>query len=125
MTGRRLSSTGDSLCLVGTTADRATGRRDASRLLADASLAAQRVVGVETRALLAEPTDEALLAAVEVAAVVVVGISPRWRREGIGATRRALVRHARPPVLLVHRGPRPSGLAPRESRTRFTWTLEA
>jgi DNA-binding SARP family transcriptional activator len=116
---------GDSLCLVGTTADRATGRRDASRLLADASLAAQRVVGVETRPLLAEPTDEALLAAVEEAALVVVGISPRWRREGIGAARRALVRGARPPVLLVHRGVRPSGLAPRQSRTRFSWTLEA
>jgi DNA-binding SARP family transcriptional activator len=119
------SATGGSLCLVGTTADRSTGRRDASRLLADASLAAQRVVGVETRPLLAEPTDDALLAAIEGAALVVVGISPRWRREGIGATRRALVRDARPPVLLVHRGIRPSGLAPRESRTRFSWTLEA
>jgi DNA-binding SARP family transcriptional activator len=119
------SAIGDSLYLVGTTADRATGRRDASRLLADASLAAQRVVGVETRPLLAEPTDDALLAAVEGAALVVVGISPRWRREGIGATRRALVRGARPPVLLVHRGPRPSGLAPHESRSRFTWTIEA
>ena len=52
-----------------------------------------------------------------------VGISPRWRHEGIGAARRALVRDARPPVLLVHRGPRPGVLAPRESRTRFTWTL--
>jgi nucleotide-binding universal stress UspA family protein len=119
------SATGDSLCLVGTTADRSTGRRDASRLLADASLAAQRVVGVETRVLLAEPTDDALLAAVEDAALIVVGISPRWRREGIGATRRALVRAARSPLLLVHRGPRPSGLAPRETRTRFTWTLDA
>ena len=57
--------------------------------------------------------------------LVVVGISPRWRHEGIGAARRALVRDARPPVLLVHRGPRPGLLAPRESRTRFTWTLDA
>jgi DNA-binding SARP family transcriptional activator len=114
---------GGSLSLVGTKAESSSGRRDASRLLADASLAAQRVIGVETRPLLAEPADDALLASVENAAVVVVGISERWRREGIGAMRRALVRHARPPVLLVHRGPRPSGLAPRESRTRFTWTL--
>ena len=118
------SASEDSLCLVGTTADRASGRRDASRLLADASLAAQRVTGVETQVLLAEPTDDGLLAAVENAALVVVGISPRWRREGIGTTRRALVRDARPPVLVVHRGPRPSGLAPPESRTRYTWTLQ-
>jgi DNA-binding SARP family transcriptional activator len=119
------SAKGVSLLLVGTKADSSSGRRDASRLLADASLATQRVVGVEAQPLLAEPTEEALEAAVEGAALVVAGISPRWRREGIGATRRALVRREHPPVLLVHRGPRPSGLAPRESRTRFTWTLDA
>jgi DNA-binding SARP family transcriptional activator len=118
------SATGTPLCLVGTRAEPSGGRRDASRLLADASLAAQRVVGIEARPLLAEPTEEALVAAVEGAALVVAGISPRWRREGIGARRRALLRRAAAPLLLVHRGPRPGGLAPRESRTRFTWTLE-
>jgi DNA-binding SARP family transcriptional activator len=118
------SATDGSLSLVGTKAESLSGRRDASRLLADASLAAQRVIGVETRPLLAEPTEDALVASVEGAALVVVGISGRWRREGIGAMRHALLRRARPPVLLVHRGPRPSGLAPREARTRFTWTLE-
>jgi len=119
------SAKGDSLSLVGTKAESSSGRRDASRLLADASLAAQRVVGVETRPLLVEPTVDALVASVEGAALVVTGVSGSWRREGIGAMRRALVRRARPPVMLVHRGPRPSGLAPRESRTRFTWTLES
>jgi DNA-binding SARP family transcriptional activator len=119
------SAMGDSLTLAGTKAESSSGRRDASRLLADASLAAQRVVGVEAQPLLVEPTEDALVASVESAALVVTGISARWRHEGIGAMRRALVRRARPPVLLVHRGPRPSGLAPRESRTRFTWTLES
>jgi hypothetical protein len=55
--------------------------------------------------------------------MIAVGISPRWRVEGIGAVRRVLVRGAQPPVLLVHRGLRPGALAPNESRTRFTWTL--
>ncbi|HEX6681009.1 MAG TPA: AfsR/SARP family transcriptional regulator [Gaiellaceae bacterium] len=119
------SATDGPLKLVGTTADSSSGRRDASRLLADASLAVQRVVGVETRPLLAEPTEDALVASVESAALVVAGISARWRCEGIGAMRRTLVRRARPPVLLVHRGLRPSALAPREARTRFTWTLES
>jgi hypothetical protein len=82
------------------------------------------VVGVEARPVLAEPTEDALVSSVESAALVVAGISPRWRGEGIGAMRRALVRRARPPVLIVHRGPRPSVLAPREARTHFTWTLE-
>ncbi len=117
------SATGSPLRLVGTRADPRSGRRDASRLLADASLAVQRLVEVDTTPMLAEPDPTALLEAVADGAVIAVGVSPRWRAEGIGAPRRALVRDARPPVLLVHRGLRPGALAPHESRTRFTWTL--
>jgi DNA-binding SARP family transcriptional activator len=112
------------LRLVGTTADPRRGQRDASRLLANASLAVQRVVGVPSEPLLAEPNEDALVAAVERATLVVAGISSRRQREGIGAARRALVRDARPPVVLVHAGPRPGGLAPRETRTRFSWSIE-
>ena len=43
------SATGAPLRLVGTRADPRSGRRDASRLLADASLAVQRVVDVDAR----------------------------------------------------------------------------
>jgi DNA-binding SARP family transcriptional activator len=122
--GAWLSETsGATLRLVGTKADSQRGQRDSSRLLADASLAIQRVVGVDAEPLLVEPAE--LVAAVEDATVVVIGVSPRWRLEGIGDIRRALVRDASPPTLLVHRGPRPSGLAPRDPRTRFTWSIEA
>ena len=113
------------LTLVGTRTERASGRRDASRLLADASLAVQRVVGIDARPLLAEPTEESLATAVAAAELLVMGISPRWRREGIGAARRALARAAKSPLLLLHAGPRPSGLAPPASRTRFTWSVAA
>jgi len=113
-----------SLTLVGAEADESRQRRDASRLLADASLAVQRVVGVETNPLLADATVDALVTAVAPASVVVAGISPRWRRNGIGAARRAIVRAARAPTILVHRGPRPGGLAPHETRTRYSWTIE-
>jgi DNA-binding SARP family transcriptional activator len=119
------SAVGAPLRLVGTKADPARGHRDASRLLADASLAVQRVVGVETYPVLAAPTHESLVTAVEQAAVVVAGLSPRWRREGIGDARRALVGKARVPILLLHAGPRPGGLAPAGSQTRFTWSLKA
>ena len=112
------------LRLVGTKADASLGRRDASRLLADAALAVQRVVGVASEPMLAEPSDAALVAAVEPATIVVLGVSPRWRLDGIGAARRSLVRNARSPTLLVHGGPRPGGLAPRESGTRFTWSIQ-
>jgi len=99
------------LRVIGTRADPRRGQRDASRLLANASLAVQR------------PRAQALVEAVEVATLVVIGVSERWRQEGIGAVRRALV-HARSPVVLVHAGPRPGGLAPRDTRTRFSWSLE-
>jgi hypothetical protein len=108
------------LRLVGTTADPGRGRRDASRLLADASLAVKRVAGVTAVPLLADP--HALDEAVGGATVVVVGIAPRWRQEGIGDARRTLVA-AGVPVLIVRRGPRPGPLAPQETRTRFTWSV--
>ena len=41
-----------------------------------------------------------------------------------GAVRQAILRSARAPVLLVHRGLRPGSLAPREGATRFTWSIE-
>jgi hypothetical protein len=70
------------LGLLGTSAEPRTGRRDASRLLADASLAVQRAVGISSEPLLARPDDESLVEAVADAALVVVGISPRWRQDG-------------------------------------------
>jgi nucleotide-binding universal stress UspA family protein len=87
-------------------------------------LGAQWFLGLTAHPLLVEATPSALVAAVEEATLVVVGVSPRWRRDGIGAVRRTLVREARPPVVLVHAGPRPGGLAPRDARTRFSWSLE-
>ena len=87
----------------------------APRRVEDASLAVERVVGIRATPLDAEPSDDALLAAVQPAGLVVAGLSsPRLR----------LVRAVRPPLLLVHRGPRPGGLAPSESRTQFSWSVE-
>jgi DNA-binding SARP family transcriptional activator len=112
-----------SLRLLGTSGDPAAGRRDASRLLARASLMVQQVVGVATDPVLVPPGDRAVVEASVQACLLVVGLSPRWRQEGLGAARLAVARDARPPTLLVRRGLRPGGIAPRESVTRFTWTL--
>jgi DNA-binding SARP family transcriptional activator len=117
------SATGVPLRLVGVRGDAARGQRDASRLLANASLAVQRLAGVGAEPLLVEPAADALAEAVDAATLVCVGISSRWRAEGIGAVRRALVHDARRAVVLVHAGPRPGGLAPRDVRTRFSWSL--
>lgn len=113
------------LILVGSRADQARGRRDASRLLANASLAVQRIADVVAQPLLVEPKEGALVHAASAAAAVVVGISPRWRQEGIGATRRALIGATGAPVVLVRGGQRPGALAPRKSRTRFSWSIES
>jgi len=117
------AAAGTELVLVGTGSDRQSGRRDASRLLAHAALAAQRLAGVSTRPLLAPPSADGLCNAVEPAVAVIIGLTENWRSTGIGDARRALVA-AGAPLVIVHRGPRPGGLAPNESRTRFSWTLD-
>ena len=118
------SSKGAVLRLLGVRADPRERRRDASRLLADAAIAVQRAIGIDAVPQLVDRDPTALVEAVEEATVVVSGLSAGWRREGLGDVRRALVRRTRP-TLLVHSGPRPSGLAPAGTRTRFTWTIES
>src|SRR5205823_1082693 len=101
-----------------------SGGGDASRLLANASLAVQATLGIAAVPLLLEPTPAALQTAADGAAAVVVGLSDRWRTEGLGGTREALM-NSRARVVLVRRGLRPGGLAPGASLTRFTWTLRS
>jgi DNA-binding SARP family transcriptional activator len=107
--------------LVG--AKRRPRKRDASRLLADVSLAVQYALGVAAEPVIIGPGADALLEFSESAALLVVGLSDRWRREGLGELRETLASRCSAPVLFVRRGVRPSGLAPRESATRYTWSL--
>ena len=97
--------------------------RDASRTLGSASLAVQRVLGIATEPVLVGTREADVLAQADDARLVLAGLPARWRTDGLGPTRSALAASATAPVLLVRRGLRPGGLAPRESLTRFTWTL--
>jgi DNA-binding SARP family transcriptional activator len=106
-------------------ARRRRGKRDASRLLADVSLAVQYAVGVAAEPILVRAGADELLELGENAALLVVGFTDRWRREGLGELRAKLARECSAPVLFVRRGIRPSGLAPRESATRYTWSLDS
>ncbi len=81
-------------------------------------------MGIDVEPVLADAGPDGLVAAAQTAGIAVVGLSPRWRREGLGESRRALLQ-AVSPTLLVHRGARPGGLAPREQLTRYTWTIAA
>ena len=99
------------LRLLGTEAG--DGRRDASRSLAAASLALQRFAGVTVLTGLIPRGPDAITGAAVVCSLP---------RAELDETRQALL--AAPfPVLLVHGGLRPSGLAPAETRTRFRWSL--
>jgi hypothetical protein len=118
-------SLGTTLRLLGTEADPARGRRDASRLLSRASLLVQQVVGVVTEPVLVPAGAAGVLEATEDARLLVVGLSDRWRSEGIGSARLELADATRAPILFVRRGVRPGGLAPASTLTRFTWTLAA
>jgi DNA-binding SARP family transcriptional activator len=113
------------LILLGTTADDDAGRPDASRLLAHAALAVQRLAGVATEALLADPGEESVLAAAAEVALLVVGLPDDWERGGLGDARTALASRATPPTVLVRHGLRPGGLAPGDTLTRFTWSLSS
>ena len=103
---------------AGQTEDRAR----VSRLLGDASLLVQQYGGITAQPLVAEGGREGVIEAAREAGLLVVGLSDRWRDEGLGPTRSEIARAAPAPVLFVRRGTRPGALAPREDVTRFSWS---
>ncbi len=111
------------LRLAGAAAVPEHGKRDASRLLSHGALAVQRVLGISAEPLLTPPGEEGMLEASRDAGLLVVGLSTKWHREGLGTARLRLAREAAAPTLLVRRGLRPGGLAPPGTLTRFTWSI--
>ena len=71
--------------------------------------------------MLTRPGPEVIRAA-EGAGLLVVGLSERWREEGLGPVRAEIVKAAPAPILLVRRGTRAGALAPRDDMTRFKWS---
>lgn len=108
---------GTTLRLLGTEAD--AERRDASRLLARASLLVQQVVGIVTEPMLVRAGPDGVLAGARDARLLVIGLSDRWRTEGVDPVRSAVAADAPAPTVFVRRGSR---AAPSETMTRFTWT---
>jgi len=113
---------GARLLLLGVEADPESGERDASRLLANASLVVQQLAGIAAEPLLVERGREGVLRAAEDAGLLAIGLSERWRSEGLGPARSAIARAAPAPVIFVRRGLRPGALAPADNMTRFTWS---
>jgi hypothetical protein len=93
------------------------GRRDASRMLASASLALQRFAGTTAEPVLVPPGPDGILG--EEGSAIVASLPA----DGLDRTRQTLVERAATPVLLVRGGLRPGGLAPERTLTRFSWSL--
>jgi DNA-binding SARP family transcriptional activator len=110
------------LRLIGAAGGHREDERDASRLLADASLIVQRQAGVVAEPLLAQPGRSGVMALAEGAGLLVVGLSDRWSDEGLGPVRARLVESPPAPTVLVRRGSAP-GMAPEQAPTRFGWSL--
>ena len=98
---------------------------EVSRRLGDAVLLVQQYVGVMAEQVVVEPGEEGVLDAADAADLLVLGLSDRWREEGLGRARSEIARGARSPVLFVRRGSRPGALAPRDDVTRFGWSSPA
>ena len=114
---------GSRLALAGVGTDVTGSGRDASRLLASASLLLQKALGIAAEPMVVEEGAEALVDAVAEAGLVVAGLSSSEGRRELGSVRLALIENATPPVLLVREGLRPGGLAPAHTMTRFTWSM--
>jgi hypothetical protein len=114
---RVAGATGAPLRLIGALSGR--NGRDASRLLADASLIVQRRSGVLAEPLLAPPGRKGVLALAADAGLLIVGFPDSWPEDGLGRVRSQLAAAPPAPTVLVRRG------AGRQSpaATRFTWSL--
>jgi hypothetical protein len=115
------SATGGPLKLLGAADDPGEVDR-VTRMLADAGLLIQAYAGIAAEPVVVEQGRAGVIAAAQEAGLLVVGLSQRWREEGLGATRSAIARSAPAPTLFVRRGSRPGALAPADDLTRFTWS---
>jgi DNA-binding SARP family transcriptional activator len=103
------------LRLLGTSAK--DGGRDASRMLASASLALQRFAAISAEPAIVVPGPEGILA--EQGSVIVASLPPGE----LDRTRRTLAERSAVPVLYVRPGLRPGGLTPDRTLTHFSWSL--
>jgi K+:H+ antiporter len=109
---------GAPLRLVGAT----TRESEARSLLESASIVLRQLAGVQAESVVVPPAREDLMNAIEGSGLAVVGLSDRWRTEGLGAARSEIARSASVPVLFVRRGHRAGALASRNDVTAFSWS---
>jgi Kef-type K+ transport system membrane component KefB/nucleotide-binding universal stress UspA family protein len=100
-----------------------TDETSVTRMLGDAGLLVQQATGISTEPLVVAGGREGIVDAAAGAGLLVIGLSDRWRREGLGPTRSEIAKAAPAPVLFVRRGTRPGLFAPGDSVTEFKWSM--
>ncbi len=113
---------GARLRLLGATADPAGEKRDASRVLASASLVVQQLAGVVAEPALVSGVEGVVDAAEDASLMILGFLSAGGRKESARPGRRSSRGRARR-SFLVRRGPRPGALSPQEGLTRYTWSF--
>ena len=116
------SATGAPLKLLGAGGQTDEGK-SVTRLLGDAGLLVQQTTGVATESLVTSGGRDGIVSAAAGAGLLVIGMSERWRREGLGPTRSEIAKAAPAPVLFVRRGTNKGVFAPRENVTQFGWSM--
>jgi nucleotide-binding universal stress UspA family protein len=115
------SATGAPLKLLGAGGQSDDGK-SVTRMLADAGLLVQQTTGIATEPLVIAGGRQGIVAAATGAGLLVIGLSERWRREGLGPTRSEIAKAAPAPVLFVRRGSRAGLFAQRDNVTQFNWS---
>ena len=116
------AASGAPLKLLGAAGQTDEGK-SVTRMLADAGLLVQQATGIATEPLVVAGGRDGIVDAATGAGLLVVGLSERWRHEGLGTTRSAIANAAPAPVLFVKRGTRPGLFAPKENVTQFRWSM--
>ena len=116
------ASRGASLTLVGL-ASRGDDDRDASRLLADASLVVQQMAGVSAMPELVEASARAMIDATTGAGIVLIGLPAEWREDGPRReSRRCCCATSPHPSSSSGAGCTPALSRAREGATAFSWS---
>ncbi len=116
------ASTGAPLKMLGA-AGQTEDSKSVTRMLADAGLLVQRATGIETEPLVMAGGSTGITSAAASAGLLVIGLSDRWRQEGLGPIRSEIAKSAAAPVLFVRRGTRPGMFASKDDVTQFKWSM--
>jgi Kef-type K+ transport system membrane component KefB len=95
---------------------------EASRRLAQVALVVQQLAEIQVEPVVVDSATGVVRATAD-AGLLVIGLSERWRTEGLGEVRSLIAGKASAPILFVRRGTRPGALSSEEAGvTRFSWS---